>query len=521
MAIFAKFAKPGLNMRVEQALTLLNLEDDCFHVGEQTVIKKGNTLSFVRSDDNVAFAKVLNPYIKTAEGILTLTVAMPSAKSRKYSSEDLEKIAATQNPSDNLDRKVQKALIKLSEENKPMPTIEGIKALAAIFTNGYSPDVINMKFAQWGGHGNMTSSQAGRGSSMYGFSQGSDPNGFDRWQANTSIDAMMDLTHRGDPKLGFIPTEKKLETAGFFNHQYADENAAKYDMTWTERLTKKSKDRLIRMLKEKEEREQRESEREPKKIRLDADNYNPRAHTGIEYWLEEKRGANPEDYLPKKGRLEEWTPEWYDQLSTLRKQSDKISQHVGLKSLAYYMAPKTRDTTDPSRRPSRRDLNDDPYNKDENPMYQSMASHLGNSDSAPDTVGSYGSGHDASAELDAHEKSRTKTEDTDSQVAISGTTMLPEAYDQNQRAQAQMPLPAQNNVKEDQLFQDMPLQKQETIHGSLPMEKQLELMTNRRNTNRRTKTERRQISDFGPDGTPNAFNQTPGVPGESGRHMAL
>jgi len=67
----------------------------------------------------------------------------------------------------------------------------------------------------------------------------------------------------------------------------------------------------------------------------------------------------------------------------------------------------------------------------------------------------------------------------------------------------------------------MPLQKQETIHGSLPMEKQLELMTNRRNTNRRTKTERRQISDFGPDGTPNAFNQTPGVPGESGRHMAL
>jgi len=511
-------------MKVEQALTLLDLKDDCFHIDRHTVIKRGNTLSFINCYDNLSFAKVLNPFIKTAENIVTLTVAMPSAMSSEYSKAELDKIASREEKDSNLNKRVQRALLKLCEEKKPMPTVEGIKTLAGILNYGYDPDVVNLKFAQWGGHGNMGDSQRGRGDSAYGFSQSSDVNSFDRWQAQINIDAMLDLGHRGDPAMGFYPTEKKLESCGFFNHQYADENAAKYDMTWSERITAKNKARLIRMMKDKVEREENERNREPQKIRLDVDNYSPRHYTNLEYWLEEKRGANPEDYAPKQGRQEEWRPEWYEQLSTLRKQSHKIERDMGLKVLAYYLGKSREDSTSLSRRPNRRDMEDDPYDKSDNPYMESLMGYMAGS-TTPDQIGAYGDGRGKPDS--ATNENFDKAEETASFIALMGRDILPVAYDEHERAQATMILPGAENVKKENtpsissIYNEAPLKNSGDPFTTL--EKRLDRDHKRKKKYGPTINESTPISDFSPEADFNTFGNAPGNgtvgDGDRGRHM--
>jgi hypothetical protein len=85
-------------------------------------------------------------------------------------------------------------------------------------------------------------------------------------------------------------------------------------MTWSDRIKYKNLQRLKRIFEQREKQEEEEKARRAKDIRLNQ-SFNPRHYESVEKFLEEQRGAKEEDYIPKRGRLEENVPDWYSELN--------------------------------------------------------------------------------------------------------------------------------------------------------------------------------------------------------------
>jgi hypothetical protein len=294
-------------MRIEQTLTLLDLADCDLLIDNKKIIKHGNEVSIYRDAKS---------NIKTAENRTVLSLFMPSAISKSYSDNSLKKMISSENH-DKIEIAAQKIILKLASEKKPVPDVPSIMRICQLIDK--EPDVLNLRFAQWGGMGNMIGIQEGRGYSGGGYSSAIvGPE--DNWQSRLIFDEAL-MGKRGDPAQWYSTTEAKLESVGFNNHQYADENARNYTMSWADRIKHKNLQRLKTLFRNNRLREEKEKERSPKNTRFEHElTLNPRHYDGIETFLSDKRDVQDDSYVMNRGRMNEDRPKWYEELTTLRKE---------------------------------------------------------------------------------------------------------------------------------------------------------------------------------------------------------
>lgn len=311
-------------MRIEQLLTLLNIEDGIYRDSGKVLIKKANTITITDESDCNAFAQAINPNLRTASVCDKITLVMPSAVSRQYTQDQLKKIAsAYESDKKTLEEKVQDALIRISASKKAIPDLDSLISLAFMMSNSSNPGILTLKFAQWGGTGGMSGNEGGSFKN-FSFQPGDVNEAFGRWQANSMFDEMLGSARRNDKTQWAKSTEGKLADSGFYSHKYADENALKYNMTWSERIRHKNLERLRRMFEDRKKSEKKQNEYTPRYIRMNEE-LNPRHYDSVEIFLEDQRGIGHFDYTPKHGRLDERVPEWHSELATLRRNSKKQS----------------------------------------------------------------------------------------------------------------------------------------------------------------------------------------------------
>ncbi len=349
-------------MRLEDLMKL----SDGFHNKENKIIlKQGNIIKILDEDNHSLFAKIMNPKIKTANKEENLDLVLVSDNSCLYSDDSLKKLALNEKEGD-LQQRVQSILLKLSEEKKPNLDTSSILKLSQMIKNDFDDNgLLTLRFAQWGGMGNMPDSAKGRGETVFGLEKG-DINQWGRYPANVTFDTMLD-TVRGPKDSWFKSTEESLherpeERLGHKDKERSEDN---YNLTWSERIKKKNLHRLQRLLESQANERKKEKENSPEFIRMNEEK-SAIHYDNLENRMQSKRQTDPSEFAMNYTRQHERLPDWYANLSTLRQHSKKDELNSKLRKIARH-SPMI-DTEAPSRRnlsPSDPDLS--PYSRfDEN-----------------------------------------------------------------------------------------------------------------------------------------------------------
>jgi len=355
-------------MRIEQILTLLNAEDGIYHYDDKIMIKISSSVSIISADDNSSLINILKPEIKIASKSEKLNLVIPSAISKKYSKNELEKLSLKFKNGKSVEENVQKALVYLASKKEPLPDVNSMFSLASML-NGNHPGILTLKFAQWGGQGGMSGSEGGSFSN-FSFQKGGDIDQFygNGWKSQTMFDSVLDMARKNDKVAGGTSTEKKLENVGFYNHKYADENAMKYNLAWGERIKQKNLQRLRRMFQQRAEEKERDRQRSPEWLRTQAV-IDPSHYTSPETALNARREGEDKGRDYRFQAILENTPQWHGKLppvgpNLLTKRPNKVRwdtlrRYSSLDKQAVY-------NFESGSAPSRRGDPNDPNNLDPN-----------------------------------------------------------------------------------------------------------------------------------------------------------